>query len=98
MPRSRRPSTLRRSLAACTAEGAVAEVIAACSGGAALTGWALHLGMSAKLIGLLCALPVVAQVLQLGGAVLTARFGHRRTALVAIALSQPEAPARLSVR
>ncbi|HEX7623934.1 MAG TPA: MFS transporter [Anaeromyxobacteraceae bacterium] len=66
----------------------MAEVIAACSGGAALTGWALHLGMSAKLIGLLCALPVVAQVLQLGGAVLTARFGHRRTALVAIALSR----------
>ncbi len=88
MPRSRRPSTLRRSLAACTAEGAVAEVVGACCGGAALTGWALHLGMSARLIGLVGALPVVAQVLQLGGAVLTARFGHRRTALTAIALSR----------
>ena len=88
MLRSHRPSILRRSLVACTAEGAVAEVVAACSGGAALTGWALHLGMSAKLIGLVAAMPVVAQVLQLGGAVLTARFGHRRTTLAAIALSR----------
>jgi MFS family permease len=57
-------------------------------GAAALTGWALHLGMSAKLIGLLAALPVVAQVLQLFGALLTARFGHRRTTLIAVALSR----------
>jgi MFS family permease len=44
--------------------------------------------MSARLVGLVGALPVVAQVLQLVGAFLTARFGHRRTALVAIALSR----------
>jgi len=44
--------------------------------------------MSAKLVGLVGALPVVAQVLQLAGAFLTARFGHRRTALVAVALSR----------
>ncbi len=81
-------STLRRSLGACTAEGAAAEVVGACCGGAALTGWALHLGMSAKLIGLVGALPVVAQVLQMLGAVLTARFGYRRTALVAVAVSR----------
>ncbi|GEJ56204.1 MFS transporter [Anaeromyxobacter diazotrophicus] len=84
----RPPSRLRTSLAACTAEGAAAEVVSACCGGAALTGWALHLGMSAKLVGLVGALPVVAQVLQLAGAFLTARFGHRRTALAAIALSR----------
>ncbi len=44
--------------------------------------------MSARFVGMVGALPVVAQVLQLGGAFLTARFGHRRTALVAIALSR----------
>lgn len=88
MAPARRRSLLRRSLAACTAEGAAAEVVGACCGGAALTGWALHLGMSAKLVGLVGALPVVAHVLQLGGAFLTARLGHRRTALVSVALSR----------
>ncbi len=87
MATSRR-SILRRSLAACTAEGAAAEIVGACCGGAALTGWALHLRMSAKLVGLVGALPVVAQVVQVAGAFLTARFGHRRTALAAVALSR----------
>ncbi len=82
------PSSLRRSLRACTAEGAAAEVVGACCGGAALTGWALHLGMSARLVGLVGALPVVTQMLQLGGAFVTARFGHRRTAIVCVALSR----------
>jgi len=84
----RRCSILRRSLTACTAEGAAAEVVGACCGGAALTGWALHLGMSPKLIGMVGALPVVAQVLQLLGAFLTARFGHKRTAICCIAISR----------
>jgi MFS family permease len=44
--------------------------------------------MGAAAIGFVGALPVVAQVLQLGGAFLTARFGHRRAALVAVALSR----------
>ena len=63
-------------------------MVGACCGGAALTGWALHLGMSPKLVGLVGALPVVMQVLHVGGAFLTARFGHRRTALVALAISR----------
>ncbi len=63
-------------------------MVGACCGGATLTGWALHLGMSAKLIGMVGALPVVAQMLQMAGAFLTARFGHRRTALVSIAISR----------
>ena len=79
---------LRRSLGACTAEGVAAEVVGACLGGAVLTGWALHLGMTVKLIGLIGALPVVAQIFQALGAYLTARFGHRRTAIVAVALSR----------
>jgi MFS family permease len=85
-------SSVRRSLGFCTGEGAVAEVVGVCcgnaTGAAALTGWALHLGMTAKLVGLVAALPVTAQVLQALGAFLTARFGHRRTALAAIALSR----------
>lgn len=91
-PRQRRPrqraSRLRRSLAACTAEGATAEVVAACCGGAAVTGWALHLGLAPKLVGLLGALPVAAHLLQPVGAVCTARFGPRRTALVTIAVAR----------
>ena len=83
-----RRSILRRSLSACTAEGTAAEVVGACCGGAALTGWALHLGMSAQLIAAVGALPVVAQIFQVAGAFLTARFGHRRTALVSIALAR----------
>ena len=63
-------------------------MVGACCGGAALTGWALHLGMSAQLVAMVAALPVAAQVLQVAGAFLTARFGHRRTALVSIALSR----------
>jgi MFS family permease len=53
-----------------------------------LTGWALHLGMGVKLVGLVSALPVTAQVLQLAGAFSTVRFGHRRTTLVAVAISR----------
>lgn len=66
----------------------MAELVGACCGGAALTGWALHLGMDARGIGLVTALPVVAQLLQVPGALLTARFGPRRTALVSIALAR----------
>jgi MFS family permease len=82
------PSVVRRSLTACTGEGTAAEVVGACCGGAVLTGWALYLGMSAKLVGLLAALPVVAQLVQAVAAHLTVRFGHRRVALVSIALSR----------
>ncbi|HTT71534.1 MAG TPA: MFS transporter, partial [Anaeromyxobacteraceae bacterium] len=77
-----RRSLTRRSLAACTGEGAAAEVVGACCGGAALTGWALYLGMSAKLVGMMAALPVVAQLVQGAAAYFTVRYGHRRTALL----------------
>jgi MFS family permease len=83
---------LRRSLAFCTAEGATAEVVGVCcgnaTGAAALTGWAIHLGMTPALIGLVAALPVATQMLQVVGAFLTARFGARRTTVVAVALSR----------
>lgn len=80
--------TLRASLRASTAEGVAAEVVGACSGGAALTGWALHLGCGAEVIGLLGALPFLAHLLQLPAARLVGRFGPRRVALVSIALAR----------
>jgi hypothetical protein len=70
------------------AEGIAAEVVGACSGGAVLTGWALHLGGSPALIGLLGALPFLAQLVQLPAARLVERFGPRRVALVSVALSR----------
>jgi hypothetical protein len=65
-----------------------AEVVAACCGGATLTGWALHLGCGATLVGFLGALPFLAQLLQLPAARLVARFGARRVALVSIAAAR----------
>jgi MFS family permease len=83
-----RPGRLRASLDASIAEGAAAEVFGACAGGAVLTGWALYLGASAVTIGLLTALPVAAQVVQLPAAWLTQRFGAKRLAIAAIGASR----------
>jgi MFS family permease len=70
------------------AEGIAAEVVGACSGGAVLTGWALFLGCSPALIGILGALPFLAQLVQPPAARLVDRFGPRRVALVTVALSR----------
>ena len=79
---------LRRSLRACTAEGVVAEVVVACATGSVTTAWALHLGCSTRLIGILGAMPFLAQLFQLPGAWLTSRLGARRSALWTVALSR----------
>lgn len=79
---------LRASLAASCAEGMVAEAFAACVGGVALTAWALALGAPAVVIGLLSALPLAAQTLQLPAAWITHTFGYRRVAVLAIAASR----------
>lgn len=79
---------LRRSLRACTAEGLVAEVVAACAGGAVLTGWAMHLGASALVTGLVVALPQMAQLLQIPAAWSTALFGHRRACVALVSASR----------
>jgi MFS family permease len=81
-------SLLRRSLRACTSEGIVAEVIGACAGTTALTGWALHLGASPLEVGIVGALPQLAQVVQLPAAWVTSTFGRRRAALLAVAVSR----------
>jgi len=59
---------LRRSLCASVVEGAFAEVFAACATGAVITGWALYLGASPAIIGVLGALPLGAQMLNLPAA------------------------------
>jgi MFS family permease len=79
---------VRRSLRCATAEGLLAEVVAACAGATVLTGWALHLGASRLEVGLVGALPALAQAVQLPAAWLTAVFGRRRTALTAVAVSR----------
>src|SRR6185436_8963819 len=65
-------------------EAAVAELFGACTGGAVLTAWALYLGASPFTIGLLVALPLAAQVLQVPGAWLTLTFGPKAVAIAAI--------------
>ncbi|HEX9051444.1 MAG TPA: hypothetical protein VF841_13010 [Anaeromyxobacter sp.] len=79
---------LRRSLRASTAEGIAAEVVGAATSTAVLTAWALHLGCGAAAIAVLGAMPFVAHVLQLPAAALTARYGARRVALAAVAVSR----------
>lgn len=83
-----RPGRLRASLGASVAEGAAAEVFGACAGGAVLTGWALYLGASPATIGLLAALPVAAQVVQMPAAWLTRRLGAKPLAIAAIGASR----------
>src|SRR5438045_847631 len=81
-------SRLRASLDASVAEGAAAEVFGACAGGSILTAWALFLGASPAVIGLLGALPLAAQIVQLPAAWLTERVGAKPLAVVAIGASR----------
>jgi MFS family permease len=81
-------STLRTSFRASYAEGAVAELFAACAGGAVLTAWAIHLGASPLVIGMLGALPLASQMLQIPGAWLTEAWGPKRVAVVSIGASR----------
>ena len=79
---------LRSSLLASHCEGASAEVFAACAGGGVLTAWALQLGASPLVIGLLAALPVASNVLNLPAAWLTHVVGRKPLAVAAIGASR----------
>lgn len=79
---------LRPSLRASLFEGASAEVFAACAGGVILTAWALHLGASPLVIGLLGALPVACNVLNLPAAWITHIVGRKRLAVAAVGASR----------
>jgi MFS family permease len=84
-----RPWThLRPSLRAALFEGASAEVFAACAGGGILTAWAIYLGASPLVIGLLGALPVACNVLNLPAAWLTHIVGRKRLAVAAVGASR----------
>lgn len=87
--RTRGPATrIRRSLRFSTLEGTFAEVVGACAGATVLTGWALHLRASPLEVGLLGAIPFLAQVVQIPAAWTTSLLGRRRVAIAAVALSR----------
>lgn len=73
-----RRSPLRRSLARNTWEGAFAAVFIVLTGGAFLTGFALHLGANDFIISLLAAIPFLAQVAQLISAYIVDLTGRRK--------------------
>ncbi len=87
-PKAAPARPLRRSLEISTAEGMFAEVVTAFAGGAVLTGWALHLGASPLLVGVLGSLPFLCQFVQLPSAWVAAAFGPRRVSIIAVALSR----------
>ncbi len=82
------PSRVRRALKISTGEGMLAEVVTACAGGAVLTGYAMHLGASPVVIGLVAALPQLAHLVQLPAAFTTRLLGHRRASLWMVGLSR----------
>lgn len=69
-------------------EGMFAELVSACAGTAVQTAWALYLGLSPLLVGLLGALPFSALLVHLPAAWISRRFGCRRTALLSIGISR----------
>lgn len=69
-------------------EGALAELVAACTTGGVLTAWALYLELPPLLIGLLGALPFSAQLVQLPASWVTRRFGGRCVALWTIGVAR----------
>ena len=79
---------LRPSFLASHFEGASAEIFAACAGGGVLTAWALQLGASPLVIGLLGALPVACNVLNVPAAWLTHAVGRKRLAVAAVGASR----------
>ncbi|HEY0705382.1 MAG TPA: MFS transporter, partial [Polyangia bacterium] len=76
------------SLRACTAEGVFAELVNAFAGGALLTAWALHLGAGPLFAGVLVALPQIALLFHIPGALTTALLGHRRACLWLVGASR----------
>ncbi len=71
------------SLYAMTMEGALANMFVILTGGAFLTGLALHWGADDFMLGLLGAIPFLAQIAQLPGAMLIAVTGRRKSITVA---------------
>ena len=97
----------RHSLRLSTIEAPFAEIVGACASGAVLTAWALALGLSPAMFGLLGALPYAAQLVQMPAAWVSRSYGARKTAIIAISASRqvvlplaclPFLPLRLETR
>jgi MFS family permease len=86
--RVRRLTAVRRSLKASLVEGAVAEVFGALATGAVTTAWALYLGAGPAIFGLLGALPLGAQLINLPVTWFTERIGRKRLAVAAVGASR----------
>lgn len=71
-------STTRRSLSLSIRDGFFASVFATCTGGPFLAGFALALGANEFHIGVLAALPLVANFFQFVGSYLVSRLGSRK--------------------
>jgi MFS family permease len=84
VPRRRPTRVLRRTLRASLLEGAVAEIFGALATGAVTTAWALHLGAGAAVFGLLGALPLGAQVVNLPITWFTEHLGRKRVTVWAV--------------
>ena len=70
-------------------DGIFANMFATLTGGAFLTGFALHLGMDEFMIGLLGAIPFIVTVFQLPTSYLVQRYGVRKkTCLIGAAIRQ----------
>jgi MFS family permease len=80
--------SLRRSLRSSTLEGVVAELVGATASGGVITAWALYLGLTPVLVGVLGALPFAAHLVQVPSAWMTRAHGGRRTALWTIGVSR----------
>src|SRR5262249_28856600 len=81
-------AVLRKSLRTSMVEGALAELLGACTPGGVLTAWALYLELPPVLIGLLGALPFTAQLVHLPASWFTRRLGGRRAALWTIGIAR----------
>src|SRR5690349_21147600 len=77
-------SAIRRSMTLSVIEGGAAEVFAACATGGVVTGWALYLGARPATIGFLGALPLAAQMVNVGAAWITDVLGPKRHTVIEI--------------
>lgn len=69
-------------------EGLIAEVVAACAGGAILTAWAIYLHASTLVTGMVLALSQLAQLFQFPAAWTTSWLGHRRACVWLVSASR----------
>lgn len=78
--RNRKHSAYRSGMLAATFEGVPAIIMFQLLGGPFLTGYLLYLGASSQQIGIVLAIPSMANMLQIVGALLIQRFSNRKLA------------------